>query len=106
MAGRMQASLAVNALEQAVARRGGTDAVAGCIVHSDRGSQGGFNRSSQHPQNHWRHGRWQARTGRGRSVTCPRGHGVSGERIGPCGPPCALLAGRSPHERSNASSGG
>ena len=39
MAGRMQASLAVNALEQAVARRGGTDAVAGCIVHSDRGSQ-------------------------------------------------------------------
>lgn len=49
MAGRMQASLAVNALEQAVARRGGTDAVAGCIVHSDRGSQGGFNRSSQHP---------------------------------------------------------
>ncbi|MCT1816790.1 DDE-type integrase/transposase/recombinase, partial [Micrococcus luteus] len=33
MAGRMQASLAVNALEQAVARRGGTDAVAGCIVH-------------------------------------------------------------------------
>ena len=39
MAGRMQASLAVNALEQAVARRGGTDVVAGCIVHSDRGSQ-------------------------------------------------------------------
>ena len=39
MADRMQASLAVNALEQAVARRGGTDVVAGCIVHSDRGSQ-------------------------------------------------------------------
>ena len=39
MADRMQASLAMNALEQAVARRGGTDAVAGCIVHSDRGSQ-------------------------------------------------------------------
>ena len=39
MASRMQASLAVNALEQAVARRGGTDVVAGCIVHSDRGSQ-------------------------------------------------------------------
>ena len=39
MAGRMQASLAVNALEQAVARRGGTAVVAGCIVHSDRGSQ-------------------------------------------------------------------
>lgn len=39
MASRMQASLAVDALEQAVARRGGTDEVAGCIVHSDRGSQ-------------------------------------------------------------------
>lgn len=34
--GRMQASLAVTALESAVARRGD---VAGCILHSDRGSQ-------------------------------------------------------------------
>ena len=33
---RMQARLAVNALESAVARRG---EVAGCILHSDRGSQ-------------------------------------------------------------------
>jgi len=33
---RMKASLAVNALNQAVARRGD---VAGCILHSDRGSQ-------------------------------------------------------------------
>ncbi|MHA4820064.1 hypothetical protein ACXZ65_37590, partial [Streptomyces aculeolatus] len=32
-------------LQIAVARRG---QVAGCVVHSDRGSQGGFNRSSQH----------------------------------------------------------
>lgn len=39
MAGRMQASLAVDALHQAVARRGGTSVVAGCVVHSDRGSQ-------------------------------------------------------------------
>lgn len=42
----MQARLAVQALENAVQMRGD---VAGCIVHSDRGSQGGFNRSSQHP---------------------------------------------------------
>ncbi|MFJ6041516.1 DDE-type integrase/transposase/recombinase [Streptomyces ardesiacus] len=42
---RMKSSLAVRALDSAVARRG---QVAGCIVHSDRGSQGGFNRSSQH----------------------------------------------------------
>ncbi len=46
---RMKSSLAVNALNSAVARRGITGAdVAGCIVHSDRGSQGGFNWSSQH----------------------------------------------------------
>ena len=42
---RMKSSLAVAALNNAVARRGD---VAGCIVHSDRGSQGGFKRSSQH----------------------------------------------------------
>lgn len=42
---RMQARLVVNALQNAIARRGD---VAGCVVHSDRGSQGGFNRSSQH----------------------------------------------------------
>ena len=42
---RMQASLAVNALDNAVARRGD---VAGCILHSDRGSQTGFKGSSQH----------------------------------------------------------
>ena len=45
MSDRMKACLAVNALDSAVSRR--RDA-AGCIVHSDRGSQGGFNRSSQH----------------------------------------------------------
>jgi putative transposase len=43
---RMKARLVVAAIEMAVARRG-TD-VAGCILHSDRGSQGGFNRWSQH----------------------------------------------------------
>lgn len=38
MAGRMQASLAVDTLEQATAHRGGTGVMVGCIVHSDRGS--------------------------------------------------------------------
>ena len=42
---RMTAKLAVDAVRNAVARRG---EVAGCILHADRGSQGGFNRSSQH----------------------------------------------------------
>ena len=35
---RMKARLAVAAVDTAVARRSGVD-VAGCIVHSDRGSQ-------------------------------------------------------------------
>jgi putative transposase len=43
---RMKSRLAVTALENAVARR---EQVDGCILHSDRGSQGGFNWSSQHP---------------------------------------------------------
>jgi putative transposase len=42
---RMKSRLATSALHSAVARRG---EVAGCIAHSDRGSQAGFNRSSQH----------------------------------------------------------
>ncbi|MDT5081677.1 MAG: putative transposase, partial [Mycobacterium sp.] len=42
---RMKSRLATTALSSAVARRG---EVAGCILHSDRGSQGGFNWSSQH----------------------------------------------------------
>lgn len=36
---RMKSQLAVAALEDAVARRGGAGVVTGCIVHSDRGSQ-------------------------------------------------------------------
>jgi putative transposase len=44
MAERMNSQLAVNALANAVALR----RPAGTVVHSDRGSQGGFNWSSQH----------------------------------------------------------
>jgi len=36
---RMKSRLPVDALTSAVARRGGPGAVAGCVVHSDRGSQ-------------------------------------------------------------------
>ncbi|MEV7104171.1 DDE-type integrase/transposase/recombinase [Streptomyces atroolivaceus] len=42
---RMKSRLAVTALDNAVARRGPVD---GCILHSDRASQGGFSWSSQH----------------------------------------------------------
>ncbi|GAB3568658.1 hypothetical protein GCM10027405_30710 [Arthrobacter alkaliphilus] len=41
---RMKSRLALAALNSAVARRG---EVAGCILHTDRGSQGVFNRSKQ-----------------------------------------------------------
>ena len=44
---RMASHLAVDALEMAIARRG-REQVPGCVVHADRGSQGGFNWSSQH----------------------------------------------------------
>ncbi len=36
---RMTSHLAVDALTMAITRRGGDDVVAGCVVHSDRGSQ-------------------------------------------------------------------
>lgn len=42
---QMKSWLATTALNSAVTRRGD---VAGCVLHSDRGSQGGFNWSSQH----------------------------------------------------------
>ncbi|MEU3795866.1 hypothetical protein AB0F07_39825 [Streptomyces fructofermentans] len=41
---RMKSRLAVTALDNAVTRR---EYVDGCILHTDRGSQDGFNRSSQ-----------------------------------------------------------
>jgi len=43
---RMKRDLAIRALEMAVALR---QPPKGCIHHTDRGSQGGFNRSSQQP---------------------------------------------------------
>jgi len=47
ISGRMTADLAVGALRAAIARRQPDGVV---IVHADRGSQGGFNWSSQHPR--------------------------------------------------------
>jgi len=46
----MTAQLVTDALVMAIWRRGKPLAV---LHHSDRGSQGGFNRSSQHPRGGW-----------------------------------------------------
>lgn len=46
---RMTSQIAVAALDSAVARRGAAGQTApGCVLDTDRGSQGGLNRSSQH----------------------------------------------------------
>lgn len=95
---RMKARLAVNALESAVARRGD---VAGCIVHSDRGSQGGFNWSSQHLD--YGGVGWDDRGSR-----CRRsrpGRDGSGPRTGRCGRRCARRAAPSRRDLCNGSSG-
>ena len=55
LAGHMRGSLVCDALNMAVATRGG--AVDGVIFHSDRGSQGEFNWSSQHLKMEVLHGK-------------------------------------------------
>lgn len=72
------------------------------IFHSDRGSVGGFNRSSQHLDlgGVW----WQVPGSRGRRGR--RVRGGSGRRIGRCARRCGPRAGRSPRGRSSVSSGG
>jgi transposase InsO family protein len=61
MGERHDAELVVAALHMAVAARGGD--VKGVIFHSDRGSEGGFNWSSQHlVTRRWSDGCWPAAT--------------------------------------------
>jgi len=48
IADHMRTALVTDALKAAAAARG-TDGLRGAIFHSDNGAQGGFNRSSQHP---------------------------------------------------------
>ena len=102
---RMKSRLAVSALDNAVARRGiDGHVVAGCIVHSDRGSQGGFNWSSQHLDNEGVH-RWRQRTGAGRRAMHLRGCVVSGALIGRCDRRCARRGDRTPRGWCSGSSG-
>lgn len=98
---RMKSRLAVQALENAVAMRGD---VAGCIVHSDRGSQGEFNWSSQHLD---RGGvqQWRQRIGSRRRARFLRVRVGSGVRIERCGRRCVRLDDLSPRGRCSGSSG-
>jgi putative transposase len=94
------AAAAYGALAMAITVRGGL--VPGVVFHTDQGSEGGFNRSSQHLD----HGgsRWDAV---GTSCRSRRWvHVGSGQRIGRCVHRCVHLAGLSPHVRCNGSSGG
>jgi hypothetical protein len=98
MAEHMRADLVSDAVELAH-RRGLVRRNA--IFHSDRGSQGGFNRSSQRLD----HGgvRWAAtRSWSG----CPKVRGGSGRRTGRCGRRCGLRVGLSPRALCSGSSGG
>jgi putative transposase len=99
LAERMRTSLVADALAMAITHG---HIQPGALFHSDRGAQGGFNRSSQHLD----HGgaRWDAARSSCRSRR--RVHAGSGQRIGRCARRCVHLAGRSLHVRCNGSSGG
>lgn len=98
---RMKSRIAVAALNSAVARRGD---VAGCILHTDRGSQGGFNWSSQHLDSGGV--QWRRRTGLRGPATRLRGFDVNGGRIGRFARRCVRPAGLRRRRRCSDSSGG
>ncbi|WP_328522756.1 DDE-type integrase/transposase/recombinase [Kribbella sp. NBC_00359] len=73
---RLKSALAVAALTNAVAR---CTEVAGCVLHTDRGSEGGFNWSSQHFDERWGDGAFAASAG---GPVLPWSGPVSGETDG------------------------
>ena len=80
-----------SAIRQAASqrRRDGNPLMGNTIHHSDAGSQGGFQRSSQHLDDGgvwWRRERRSRRPGRPKNWLAGGG---SGRRIGHCGPRCA-----------------
>ena len=99
----LRTDLALDALDMGLwsRQRAGQD-VAGLTHHSDRGVQGGFNRSSQHLD----HGgvRWDDQGSRCRRHRL--GRGGSGPLTGRCEPRCVHLGGLSRRELCSGSSGG
>ena len=100
IADHMRTSLVTDALAMAIENR---RPPAGVIFHSDRGAQGGFQRSSQHLDGGG--GRWQGSRRRRRSRRCPMVGDVSGLRIGRCGPRCDRRGALSRRVQHSASSG-
>jgi len=102
VADHMRTELPLDALEMALWRRR-IKKDSGLIHHSDRGSQGGFNWSSQHLE---RGGmRWDETRSR-RCRRCLRVRDGSGRRIGLCDRRCVHRVGRSLLVRCSATSGG
>jgi putative transposase len=95
------ADLATTALRMAVAVRGGKDSISEVIMHTDQGSEGGFNWSSQHLD----HGGvgWDGRASRWlrRRLGCDG----SGPRIGRCERRCVRRVAPSRRELCSGSSG-
>jgi putative transposase len=93
-------------LRMALWRRDQTDRPieAGMIHHSDAGSQGEFNRSSQHLNLGGVQG-WRLRTGARRRAMSRRVRAGSGVLTGPCGPRCAHRDGRNRRERCSGNFG-
>ncbi|MDP1794034.1 MAG: IS3 family transposase [Acidimicrobiales bacterium] len=102
VADHMRVDLVADALTNAAHARAG---LTGAIFHSDHGSVGGFNWSSQH-LDHGGVRQWRRRTGSRRRARCPKERDVSGARIGRCGPRCVRPGGLSPRVRCSGSSGG
>ena len=100
VADHMRTELVEDALKAAAATRG---SLKGAIFHSDHGSVGGFNRSSQHLD----HGGvwWRRATGAGRRAMRLRGCGGSGVLIGRCGRRCAHRGDLTPRGWCSGSSG-
>jgi transposase InsO family protein len=102
IAGHMRASLVCDALQMA---HDGGYLVPGAVFHSDRGSQGGFQWSSQHLDGGGV--RWDdSRRGRQCWGRCPMGVVGSGRRTGRCARRCARRDGPSRRGRCAGRSGG
>ena len=106
VAATMATTMVLDSIEQAIwtRTREGIQALNDVVHHSDRGSQGGFNWSSQRLD---RGGvqQWRRRTGPRRPAMCPRVRVGNGARIGRCVRRCVRPDALSPRGRFSGSSG-